>query len=172
MHVAELSLQLFDRLKELHGLADDTREYLEAAAILHDIGFHISHTQHHKHSYYIIRNSQLLGFNDNEIKIIANIARYHRKSHPKNRHRDFENLSEKSKEIVSKLSGILRIADALDRTHSKRIRNVDIKINNGSIEVIPDLESGLPEIEVWNFDRRKGLFEEVFGRKLALKFPD
>ncbi len=169
VHVADLSLQLFDKLKELHGLSEDTREYLEAAAILHDIGFHISHAQHHKHSYYLIRNSQLLGFNENEIKIIANIARYHRKSHPKNRHRDFETLSEKSKEIVAKLSGILRIADSLDRTHSNRIKKVDVSINKDSVYVIPELDSGLPEIEVWNFDRRKGLFEEVFGKQLSLK---
>ena len=169
VHVAKLTVQLFDKLKEVHGLDDETREYLEASAILHDIGFHISHAQHHRHSYYIIRNSQLLGFNENEIKIIANIARYHRKSHPKIRHKEFETLPGKSQDIVVKLSAILRIADSLDRTHSRRVNKLDVNIKKESIEIIPELTSGKPEIEVWNFDRRKGLFEEVFGKELIMK---
>lgn len=82
-HVAELALQLFDQLYELHNLGHKEREYLDAASKLHDIGYHISHSQHHRHSMYIISNSELLGFNENEINIIANVARYHRKSHPK-----------------------------------------------------------------------------------------
>jgi exopolyphosphatase/guanosine-5'-triphosphate,3'-diphosphate pyrophosphatase len=119
--------------------------------------------QHHKHGYYIISNSQLLGFNENEIKIIANIARYHRKSHPKKRHKEFESLPESSKEVVEKLSGILRIADSLDRTHSNRIKKISVEVNEKSITIMPELKTNLPEIELWNFDRRKGLFEEVFG---------
>jgi exopolyphosphatase/guanosine-5'-triphosphate,3'-diphosphate pyrophosphatase len=172
MHVANLSLQLFDQLNEIHKLNVDTREYLEAAAILHDIGFHISHAQHHKHGYYIISNSQLMGFNENEIKIIANVARYHRKSHPKNTHKEFESLPEESKNIVQKLSGILRIADSLDRTHSNKIKKVNVEVNEKSISVMPEVKTNLPEIELWNFERRKGLFEEVFGKQLVLEFQE
>ena len=113
-HTATLALQIFDQLSTIHNLDNSSREYLEAAARLHDIGYQIARTQHHRHSNYIIRNSELLGFNDNEINIIAHVARYHRKSHPKLRHREFANLPEKSKGIVRKLAAILRVADSLD----------------------------------------------------------
>jgi len=85
-HVSNIAVKLFDLFSNIFNLPEHEKEYLEAASILHDIGYHISHSKHHKHSYYIIRNSELLGFNDNEIKIIANTARYHRKSHPKIEH--------------------------------------------------------------------------------------
>ena len=168
-HVGKLALQLFDELKSIHKLEDKTKEYLEAAAILHDIGYHISHSKHHKHSNYIIRNSELLGFNENEINLIANIARYHRKSHPKKNHDEYWQMNQKQKEVIKKLSAILRIADAFDRTHYKIISNIKANIANGTIELILNLQEGNAEIELWNFERRKGLFEEVFGKKIKLK---
>src|SRR4029079_9682033 len=81
-HVATLALQLFDSTEKLHGLAGDAREYLEAGALLANVGLVISHSKHHLHSYYVIRNSELTGLTDNEIEIMAQIARYHRKSAP------------------------------------------------------------------------------------------
>lgn len=168
-YVSKLSVNLFDQLGELHNLNKDAREYLEAAAVLHDIGYHISHSQHHRHSYYIIRNSSILGFNNTEIEIIANIARYHRKSHPKKSHEGFNSLSEKNKNLVKYLSAILRIADAFDRTHKKLISTLVVKINNTDIVItIPTNEN--IDVELWSFDRRKKLFEELFKRKVvALK---
>jgi exopolyphosphatase/guanosine-5'-triphosphate,3'-diphosphate pyrophosphatase len=176
-HVAKLALQVFDQLKKIHNLDDECREYLEAAALLHDIGYHISHTNHHHHTYYIIRNSELLGFNENEIAIIAHTARYHRKSHPKSSHNDFDLLPIKSKEIVRKLSAILRVADSFDRTHKKIIENVELvrhqsggsRIENKNIKMkLKVKKNGNPEIELWSLERRKILFEEVFGKKLVV----
>ncbi|MGD8781850.1 MAG: Ppx/GppA phosphatase family protein [Ignavibacteria bacterium] len=168
-HVAELALGLYDKLKHFHKLDDECREYLHAAALLHDIGYHISHTQHHRHSLYMIQNSELLGFNENEIRIIANVARYHRKSHPKGRHLDYSILPEKSKKIIQKLSAILRIADSFDRTHSEIVKDIEIKLQPGQME-FNLLTDGVPaDIEIWNFDRRKELFEEIFGIKTVAR---
>jgi exopolyphosphatase/guanosine-5'-triphosphate,3'-diphosphate pyrophosphatase len=167
MHVASLALSLFDQLQEIHNLDNFCREYLEYAAILHDIGYHISASNHHYHSFYIIKNSELLGFNENEINIIAHTARYHRKSHPKESHEDFITLPEKTQTIIKKLASILRVADALDRIHKKVVNSVDVSVSND--EVLLKLENETKanlDIELWNLDRRKILFEEVFKRKI------
>jgi exopolyphosphatase/guanosine-5'-triphosphate,3'-diphosphate pyrophosphatase len=167
-HVAKLSLQIFDQLEDLHKLDGTARELLQAAAILHDIGFHISHAQHHRHSYYIIRNGELLGFNDNEIEVIANVARYHRKSHPKENHKEYAHLAEKYKNIISKLASLLRIADSLDRTHSQLIQSIEVENNQKNLCLKVFYNNEEPEIELWNLERRKALFEEVFDRKLSI----
>jgi len=168
-HVAELALSLFEKLNPIHKLPKNYSEYLISAAKLHDIGYHIAHSKHHKHSQYLIANSELLGFNENEIKAISCIARYHRKSHPKNSHDDFNELPENWKNIVLKLSAILRIADALDRTHKKLINNFEIKIGKNKVSIlIPnDLED--VDIELWSFERRKQLFEVVYNYKIDIK---
>jgi exopolyphosphatase/guanosine-5'-triphosphate,3'-diphosphate pyrophosphatase len=145
------------------------REYLEAAALLHDIGYHISYERHHKHSFYIIRNSGLLGFNDMEILVIANIARYHRKSHPKPGHTEFNSLPDKQKEIVKILAGILRVADSLDRSHSNFVENISIITNDSEIIFELAINSDNIDIELWSLERRKALFEEVFGKKLLVE---
>ena len=169
-HVAKLSLLLFDQIKELHKLGDECREYLEAASILHDVGYHISHASHHRHSLYIIRNSELLGFNENEINIIAHTARYHRKSHPKSGHQEFKALPSDIQLIIKKLAAILRIADSFDRTHRKLVSGLDVTIKNKSVEIQLHCSSKIkPDIELWNLDRRKGLFEEVFNKKVVVK---
>ena len=169
-HVAKLALQLYDQLKSLHNLDDECREYLEAASLLHDVGYHISHTNHHHHSYYIIKNSELLGFNENEINIIAHTARYHRKSHPKGSHKEYNDLNWRTQVIIKKLSAILRVADSFDRTHRKLISNVQSKIKDDIVEIQLFFSSDIkPDIELWNLDRRKMLFEEVFNKKIILK---
>lgn len=168
-YITEFALKIFDDLKELHQLDDANKEYLEAAAILHDIGYHIAHTNHHHHSYYIIRNSELLGFNDNEISIIAHTARYHRKSHPKKNHDEFSSLPERTQSLIKKLSAILRIADSLDRTHKKIVQSVECKMKRNGVELyIRVKKCSNPEIEIWSLDRRKALFEEVFGKNLSV----
>ncbi|MDQ7815822.1 MAG: Ppx/GppA phosphatase family protein [Melioribacteraceae bacterium] len=170
-HIAKFALKIFDDLKKLHQLGDECREYLEAAAILHDIGYHISHTNHHYHSYYIIRNSELLGFNDNEISIIANTARYHRKSHPKKSHDDFNELPVRAQQIIKKLSAILRVADSFDRTHKRIIENLELRIENQIVRIkLKVKKNGNPEIELWSLERRKALFEEVFEKKIIINY--
>ena len=169
-HIAKLSMQAFSQLKTLHELGEEEGEYLHAAAILHDIGYHISHSNHHHHSFYIIRNSELLGFNENEINIIAHVARYHRKSHPKSRHEDFNLLSSKTQNIVKKLAAILRIIDALDRTHKQLVKAVKILVDNSNVELILECSRGdKPEIELWNLERRKALFEEVYNKNVIVR---
>lgn len=167
--VLKLANKIFDFVKLKFEFSDDEREYLEAAALLHDIGYYISHTDHHKHSYYLIRNADMLGFNDKEIEIIANIARYHRKSHPKIKHENFNKLDEQSKGLVKKLAGILRIADALDRSHKAVVNDIDIGIKDKVLEINLKSCSSDPSLEIWGANIRKGLFEESFGYEVKLK---
>lgn len=168
-HVAILAENIFDQLKELHQLPDSYKEYLSTAAKLHDIGFHIAHSKHHKHSQYIIVNSELMGFNENEIRTIACVARYHRKSHPKNSHDEYLRLPKVWREVVLKLSAILRIADAFDRTHNSLVKFISVEEKNG--EVIFSVENDLKEIEIeiWSVGRRKKLFEDYYGKKISVK---
>jgi exopolyphosphatase/guanosine-5'-triphosphate,3'-diphosphate pyrophosphatase len=169
-HIAKLAVKLFDDLAPLHNLNSECKEYLEAAAILHDVGYHISHTNHHIHSYYIIKNSELLGFNDNEINIIAHTARYHRKSLPKKSHSDFEDLPKTIKDIALKLSAILRVADSFDRTHKQIIKNINSRIAGKTVFLNLECDDNInPEVEIWNFNRRKTLFEEVYGKKIVCR---
>lgn len=123
-HVAYLAETMFDDLAKLHNLKRHERTLLAAAALLHDIGYAIAHDPHHKHSHYIIKNSELTGFSAREQQIIALIARYHRGALPKERHTEFAALAPDEQKIVWQLGGILRLAEALDRSHDKRIRTV------------------------------------------------
>jgi exopolyphosphatase / guanosine-5'-triphosphate,3'-diphosphate pyrophosphatase len=167
-HVAKLSLELFDTFQKELELADSDRELLEFSALMHDIGYHISHRGHHKHALYIIRNSDLLGFRENEIEVMANIARYHRRSTPKTRHPFYKNLSKSSKDRVKKLSAILRVADGLDRSHYQNVREMKIE-NNGRKTTITINTEADPHLEIWGAMRKKSLFEEVTGRELVVE---
>lgn len=170
LHVADLAMKLFDLTKDIHKLGDTEREYLEAASMLHEVGSFISHAQHHRHSYYLIRNSELLGFTENEKEIIANIARYHRKSHPKVKHEDFAKLGADDQLIVKKLASILRIADGLDRTHSAAVTDLRCFLSGDELRILlrGDGESS-PELEIWGAERKKALFEETFGIKVKVE---
>jgi exopolyphosphatase / guanosine-5'-triphosphate,3'-diphosphate pyrophosphatase len=166
----KLSVILFDFLKEKYSLTDSDKEYLEAAALLHDIGHRVSHSQHHKHSYYLIKNSEMLGFNDNEIEMIANIARYHRKSHPKPKHEGYNRLNNADRDKVRKLAGIFRIADGLDRGHKQIVEGMDIMESDKTLtlklKTKPDTDFTL---EIWGANLRKSLFEESFGYKVIIQ---
>ncbi|WP_016952267.1 Ppx/GppA phosphatase family protein [Anabaena sp. PCC 7108] len=171
--VAAFALSLFDQTQtKLHSWGKDERQLLWAAAILHNCGHYISHSSHHKHSYYLIRNGELLGYNETEIEIIANLARYHRKSAPKKKHENYRNLLHKEhRQMVSQLSAILRLAVALDRRQIGAIARVQC-------EYIPHLHefkmsiftSSLGDdcaLELWSLDYKKGVFEEEFGVKIV-----
>ncbi len=167
--VRRMALSLFDQLHALHGLGNAEREYLEAASVLHDIGYHISHAQHHKHSYYLIRHSELLGFTDREIAIIANVARYHRKSHPRVKHEGFPQLGERDQHIVRALAALLRIADGLDRRHQDIFTAITAEHRDGGIDLRLALKRDTdPGIELWGAARRKELFEEFFRKPVRL----
>lgn len=168
-HVARLALSLFDQTHDLHRLGEPHREYLEASALLHDAGLFVSHAQHHLHSYYLIRNSELLGFTEDEKEIIASVARYHRKSHPRSRHDGFGSLSAADREVVGRLAGILRIADGLDRTHSRRVGSVTCAARAGRLLVRVRPSGSAPiDLEIWSAERKKGLFESAYGLDVKL----
>ena len=169
-HVAHLAIRIFDQTKRLHLLGKRDREYLEAAAILHEVGLFISHVQHHWHSFYLIRNGELLGFTENEKAIIANVARYHRKSHPKYKHEAFRNLTPDDQAIVTKLAAILRIADGLDRTHESLIKDISCRQSKRSVIMKLRRARRIPvELEIWGANRKKDLFESTFHRNVRYK---
>lgn len=167
-HVAKLALQLFDNFQEELGLSDTDRELLEYASFMHDIGYHISHRKHHKHALYIIRHSDLKGFKEHEIEIMANVSRYHRRSTPKSRHKHYDKLPKSEKKRVKKLSAILRIADGLDRSHYQNVQGMTIEKTSDQVTINIKTESD-PQLEIWGAMRKNGLFEEVTGRSLSIK---
>src|SRR5256886_10627291 len=124
--VARLAERIFDYLTRSNAtsLNRHHRTMLSAAALLHDLGYHIAHESHHKHSLYLIKNSELTGFSEAERDVIANVARYHRGSEPKERHEYFAALNQADRQTATSLAAILRIADALDRRHDSRLSDV------------------------------------------------
>ena len=164
LHVASLALRLFDQTQRLHKLSSTERAWLEYAAILHDIGYLINERQHHKHAYYLIVHSQLGGLSVDDIHVVANVARYHRRAAPNQKHEGFELLSTKKKRIVRFLSAILRIADALDRTHFSVVRTLDVKL--GKTITIHLHVTGDAVLETWAAKGRADLFEQVFRRRV------
>ena len=170
-HIVRLSLSLFDQWKKL-GLHDydSSRELLEYAALLHDCGFFISHTDHQQHSYYIIRHSELLGFNDGEVEIMACLALYHRKALPRPKHEVFARLDNKTRRVVRVLSCALRIAEALDRGHLSSIRDVIFEKPAKSSGIVMTLETaGEAQLELWAAQVQAAAFEKTFGLPLEVR---
>ncbi|MBS1513976.1 MAG: Ppx/GppA family phosphatase [Bacteroidetes bacterium] len=166
-----IAVKIFDFLSGRYSLSENDEECLEAACLLHDIGYFISHSQHHKHSYYIIRNSELLGFNENEIELIANISRYHRKSHPKIKHENFNKLDIETQDKIRKLSGILRIADTLDRSHKSLVNSLSLRIEENTLVITVGTKNNQePVLEIWGVNLRKELFETSFGLNVKVQF--
>jgi exopolyphosphatase / guanosine-5'-triphosphate,3'-diphosphate pyrophosphatase len=170
--VAELALSLFDlTYGQLHTWDKSIRQLLWSASILHNSGHFVSHDAHHKHSYYLIRYGELLGYTEAEIDVIANIARYHRKSPPKKKHQNLQNLTKEQKAIVSQLSAILRIAVALDRRRIGAIKDIQIDCNLSTRECnltfFPTDPLDACVLECWSLDYKKPVFETEFDLKLS-----
>ncbi len=168
-HVARLALDLFDQLERERPEAlgacagPAARELLKAAAILHDVGYFINYSRHHKHSYHLIVHSDLHGFTHRERQIIANVARYHRRSEPKlARHPSFAALDKVDRQLVRALSGILRIADGLDRTHTQSVEGIRLRVV-GREALLYVQAAELPEVDIWGAERKSGLFQRCFG---------
>lgn len=162
LHVAGLAVRLFDQTQSLHELGRTEREWLEYAAVLHDVGYLINPRQHHKHAYYVIKYSDLSGFTADEIAVMANIARYHRGALPAMKHEAFGELDPRLQRIVKILGALLRLADALDRTHFSVVQTVKVKC--GTRLLIEAIVSGEAEMELWTAKKRGDLLEEVFHR--------
>jgi exopolyphosphatase/guanosine-5'-triphosphate,3'-diphosphate pyrophosphatase len=172
--VAAFALSIFDQtLGSLHNWQTEARELLWSAGILHNCGIHINHSSHHKHSYYLIRHSELLGFTEAEIEVVANLARYHRKSTPKKKHDSYRSLSKRYRQMVSQLSPILRLATALDRRQIGAVRQLRCEYNAVNKELhlilIPAMPNDECVLERWSLQQKKEAFEAEFGVKIVTR---
>jgi exopolyphosphatase / guanosine-5'-triphosphate,3'-diphosphate pyrophosphatase len=169
--VARLALELFDASQAHHGLGDDAREILEAAALLCNVGMFLSHAQHHKHSYYVIRGTdRLTGFNDDEVERIALVARYHRKSDPRPKHAEFAALRDDAQHEVRVLAGLLRIAIGLDRNHAARVRSLTVKdTERGFVVEVTPVPGEDVSLELYAAGARAGLLESTLDLKVDVR---
>ena len=168
LNVARMSEKLFDSMSSEFGLERSKRTLLSAAALLHDVGYHISHEAHHKHSLYLIKNSSMIGFTESEKTLIANIARYHRKALPKPHHKDYTELPDKDRRTVDELSAILRIADGLDRGYEGRVKSIDVARKNGHVELTLFSDEDVSQ-EVFAINAKKLGFEQTFACQLKVE---
>jgi exopolyphosphatase / guanosine-5'-triphosphate,3'-diphosphate pyrophosphatase len=167
LQVARLAEKIFDALAAEHGLTRHQRTLLSAAALLHDAGYHIAHEEHHKHSLYLIKNSELTGFSEAERSVIANVARYHRGALPRERHADYAALGEQDRQTVCRLAAVLRLADALDRSYDSRVRDLTLA-QNGQGARLRLVASHDCEREISAAEQKRDLFEQVFGCRLEV----
>ncbi|HTI43990.1 MAG TPA: Ppx/GppA phosphatase family protein [Vicinamibacterales bacterium] len=166
--VARLALAVFDQTRGIHGLTEREREWLEYAALLHDIGGHISYSGHHKHSYYLIKNGDLRGFHPDEIEVMALVARYHRRGTPKRSHDEYAQLPASLRRTVKTLASILRVAESLDRSHAQPISGIEV--HDRGKEILVSLHSaGDAELELWATSRHLEPFEEVVRKPVRLE---
>lgn len=166
-HVTNLALSLFDQLQESHGLDRFCRLLLEVAGLVHDIGTYVRSSGHHKHGQYIVSNSDIFGLHRDEISIVSNVVRYHRKALPITSHIEYISLPRERRIVVSKLAAILRVADALDKGHMQRIEKVKVEIKGDEL-LIHNSHTGDISIERYGLARKVNMMEEVFGLKVVL----
>ena len=171
-HVAGLAGELFDALARRHKLPAESRELLVASALLHDVGFLINHQGHHKHAYHLIMHSDLAGFSAREIEVIANVVRYHRRALPRKKHANFRRLTQDDRRLVRKLAGILRIAVALNRSHTQVITGLRAVVRRDRVRVTA-VANREPVVELWDVRRKTALFEQAFKARVTVRWrPD
>ncbi len=169
--VAELAGKLFDALQDEHDLSPRRRLLLRVAAIVHDIGAYVSNRAHHKHTYYLVVNSEIFGLRKEELEIVAQVARYHRRSAPKPAHLEYMNLPRDRRMTINKLAAVLRVADALDRGHSQQIDDVEFEVREQELVI------HVPRVADVTLERRAladkaDLFLDVYGRRVRLEEDD
>ncbi|MGA9768701.1 MAG: Ppx/GppA phosphatase family protein [Blastocatellia bacterium] len=173
-HVARLATRIFDDTHDLHGMGETERKLLQYAAILHDLGYHIAHNNHHKHGLYLIKNSEMPGFTGSEIALMATLVRYHRGSMPKKandarsrkEHEDYFGLERSQRAKMLRLGAILQIADGLDRSHRQLVTNVRCELSGAAVTIAVNCDSEC-ELEMWSADRKAAWFSEIF--RVAVK---
>ena len=161
--VVRMALALFDQTAVLHGLGARAREWLEYAAMLHDVGVHISYPRHHRHSYYLIRNGDLRGFEPGEVEVMALAARYHRRGLPKRSHEEFGSLPGGMRRTVKTLAAILRVAEGLDRSHAQSVASIEVVLGQQDC-VLRLTPAGDTELELWAAQRNAGPLERLLDR--------
>lgn len=167
-HVACLGHRIFEVLQPVHQLPAAAGKLLEAAAYLHDIGHFVSATGHHKHSAYLVANSDLPGFTNKERLMIAALCRFHRKSMPQPRHSQVQLLDAESRRVVIYLEPLLRIADALDRGHEQKVRDLRSAIKDGNISLLVQAEPDA-DLEIWAGNEAAKTFREIYARQIILQ---
>jgi len=166
--VAGMARLLFDELQNLHKLPVASGKLLEAAAYLHDIGHFVSDASHHKHSQYLVENSDLPGFTDQERKAVAMLCRYHRKALPQPRHSPYQELLPDIQRTVLLLTPLLRLADSLDRGHEQRVHSLHVERQDAAVVLGIESESDA-DLELWAAERAGDLFRQVYGMPLVLQ---
>jgi exopolyphosphatase/guanosine-5'-triphosphate,3'-diphosphate pyrophosphatase len=166
--VARLALNIFDQTRSVHGLTDREREWLEYGALLHDVGVHISYERHHRHSYYLIKNGDLRGFDPQEIEVIALIARYHRQATPKKSHDGYGDLKGALRKTVKRLSAMVRLAEGLDRSHAQALAGIDL-YPRGDDYLARLRTTGDAELELWAAHRHVAPLEGMLGKPLRFE---
>ena len=167
-HVGKLCEHFLTNLQDLHNLTAHDALLLQVAAILHEVGTYVSPRAHHKHSEYIILNSEIFGLDRLDVTIVALVSRYHRHSGPKLDHPSYAALSTEDRIRVCKLAAILRVADALERTHAQRISKIEILRTPDKLRIrLPGLEDAA--IERLAMDSKADLFEQVFGLSVIIE---
>lgn len=166
--VSKLALQIFDQTKLVHELDDEARLILEVAALLHDIGHYVNVANHHKHTFYLIQSSPLIGLTSQQMDMVANVARYHRKSPPKVQHKPYEDLAPKQRLTISKLAAILRLADALDHEHASTVDSVEVEYKRPKF-LFRLKGKGDMLLEKWALAAKRDLFEAVFDANVVVE---
>lgn len=166
--VTRLALTIFDQTRSVHGLADKEREWLEFGALLHDIGVHISYERHHRHSYYLIKNGDLRGFDPRETEVIALIARYHRQATPKKSHEGYADLPGPLRRTVRALSAMVRLAEGLDRSHAQALGGLDVYPRSDDY-LVRLRTQGDAELELWAAHRHVAPLEKVLGKPIRFE---
>lgn len=170
-HVNRLAQLIFASVADLNQLSHRHSQLLEAAALLHDIGYFISYDRHHKHSYHLIRHANLFGFTPREREIVANVARYHRKGKPKKAHDNFSPLTQEDQKLVRQLGGILRLADGLDRRRNGQVKELHCRVQGNFFELKLSGQGDLT-VEQYGAISKGNLFESAFGYKLITEIEE
>jgi exopolyphosphatase/guanosine-5'-triphosphate,3'-diphosphate pyrophosphatase len=169
--VARLALALFDALASLHRLGPDDREILEFGALLHDVGHHIAGEDHHRHGQYLVRNTPLPGLTEPEVALLSSLVRYHRGQRPKSTHAEVAALPPRERRALSLLAGILRLADALDRTHLSLVLGLEIQVTRSRIDILARTREPAP-LERWASVQRADVLATALERDVVVTLAD
>jgi len=168
LQLARLALEIFQALAKRYGFTEKERRLLEAAALMHDVGYFINYSSHHKHSYHLIRHADLFGFTPRERELIANMARYHRKSLPKKKHDAYTRLAAADQLLVSRFGGIVRLCDGLDRRRNSVVQNLEFQLSDDTLRIALVGQEDL-SVELFGARAKGDLFEAAFKLKLVVE---
>jgi exopolyphosphatase / guanosine-5'-triphosphate,3'-diphosphate pyrophosphatase len=170
LHTAALARAIFEATRSQHRMGDREKLLLEVASIVHDIGGFVAARAHHRHAYYLLTHSEIFGLSGMDMEIVANVARYHRRGGPQSDHPAYAALPRSARVTVNRLSGILRVADALDKGHNQRIRDAKVVVTGDELRIEAEGTEELA-LERMALEQKSALFEEVFGLRPVLAEP-